>query len=91
MHVGSLKVRLFVRDSRTLKDKRQVVRSIVDRLKNGFNVSAAEVEARDHPQQVVLGFAAVGDEAAQVKSTLDAIANALRGHPITEFCSCEYG
>jgi uncharacterized protein len=89
MYVGSLSVRLFVRESRSLKDKRQVVRSILDRLKNGFNVSAAEVGARDHQQMIVLGIAAVGDEAAPVKATLDAIANALRKHPIAEFCACE--
>jgi uncharacterized protein len=82
-------VRLFVRESRSLKDKRQVVRSILDRLKNGFNVSAAEVAARDHPQMAVLGIAAVGDEAGAVKGVLDAIANALRQHPIAEFCECD--
>jgi uncharacterized protein YlxP (DUF503 family) len=89
MHVGSLLVRLIVRESRSLKDKRQVVRSIVDRLRNGFNVSVAEVGAREHHQQVILGVAAVGEEAASVKAVLDQIADALRKHPIAEFCSCE--
>jgi len=89
MHVGTLEVKLFVRESRSLKDKRQVVRSITERLKNGFNVAVAEVGARDHHQQVVLGIAAVGDEAAPVKSMLDTIADALQKHPIAEFCSCE--
>jgi len=89
MHVGSLLVRLIVRESRSLKDKRQVVRSIVDRLRNGFNVAVAEVGARENHQQVILGVAAVGEEAASVKATLDQIADALRKHPIAEFCSCE--
>ena len=35
MVVGTLEVRLLVRESRTLKDKRQVVRSILDRIKSG--------------------------------------------------------
>ena len=47
MYVGSLKVRMLVREARTLKDKRQVARSILDRLRNQFNVSAAEVDERD--------------------------------------------
>lgn len=89
MHTGSLKVRLLVRESRSLKDKRQVVRSITDRLKNGFNVAVAEVEDRDDHQTVVLGIATVGEEAADVKSTLDRVADALRKHPIAEFCNCE--
>ena len=89
MHTGSLLVRLYVRESRSLKDKRHVVKSIMDRLKNGFNVAVAEVDSRDDHQVVVLGIATVGDEAAPVKATLDSIANALRKHPIAEFCSCE--
>lgn len=90
MHVGALKVRMFVRESRSLKDKRQVVRSIVDRLKNGFNVAVAEVGARDHHQMVLFGVATVGEEAVEVKTTLDRVADALRKHPIAEFCDCEY-
>jgi uncharacterized protein YlxP (DUF503 family) len=90
MHTGSLKVRLLVRDSRSLKDKRQVVKSILERLRNGFNVAAAEVGARDHHQLAVLGFAAVGEDAAGVKATLDRIADALRKHPVAEFCDCSY-
>ena len=52
MVVGSLEVRLRVREARSLKDKRQVVRSIVDRLRNGFNVSVAEVDAQDKPGEL---------------------------------------
>jgi hypothetical protein len=89
MHVGTLMARLHVRESRSLKDKRQVVKSIVDRLKNAFNVAIAEVSARDHRQMIVLGAAAVGADAASVKATLDAIADALRKHPVAEFFDCE--
>lgn len=86
MHTGFLQVRLFVREARSLKDKRQVIKSIIDRLKSGFNVAAAEVGARDEHQVAVLGVAAVGEDAASVKATLDAIADALRKHPVAEFC-----
>lgn len=86
MHTGRLKVRLFIREARSLKDKRQVVKSIVDRLKGGFNVAAAEVESRDEYQVAVLGIVAVGEDAAGVKTTLDQIADTLRKHPIAEFC-----
>lgn len=89
MIVGSLKVRLLVRESRSLKDKRQVVRSIKDRLRNGFNVSVAEVAEEDHRQIVVLGVAMVGNEVGPVRTTLEEIANALRAHPVAEFVDCE--
>ena len=55
MVVGTLSARLLVRESRTLKDKRQVVRSILDRLKAAFNVSAAEVDTHDDVKVATLG------------------------------------
>jgi uncharacterized protein YlxP (DUF503 family) len=89
MIVGSLRVRLLVRESRTLKDKRQVVQSIKDRLRNDFNVSVAEVEAQDHRQLVVLGLAMVGNEAKHVRSVFEQILAALRRHPVAEFLDFE--
>ena len=84
MIVGSLRVRLLLRQSRSLKDKRQVVTSIKDRIRNRFNVSAAEVEALDNRQLAVLGFAMVSNEAFHVRATFDQIVAALRGHPVAE-------
>jgi uncharacterized protein YlxP (DUF503 family) len=89
MIVGSLQVRLLLREARTLKDKRQVVRSIKDRLHNGFNVSVAEVDAEDRCQVIVLGIAMVGNEAYHVRTTLEKIVEALRRHPVAEFVSHE--
>lgn len=89
MIVGSLKVRLLLRESRSLKDKRQVVRSIKDRLRDGFHVAVAEVEALENRQLAVLGVALVGNESAQVRTTLEQVANALRSHPIAEFLDHE--
>jgi uncharacterized protein YlxP (DUF503 family) len=90
MVVGSLRVRLFIREARSLKDKRQVLLSIKDRLKGGFNVSVAEVEAQEHRQLAVLGVAMVGAEAAPVKAALQQVAEALRRHPVAEFIDCEF-
>lgn len=89
MVVGSLCVRLLIRDSRSLKDKRQVVRSIKDRLRNAFNVSVAEVEAEDQRQLAVLGIAMVSNEAHHVRLELQKIVEILRSHPIAEFISYE--
>jgi len=89
MIVGSLRVRLLVRESRTLKDKRQVVQSIKDRLRNSFNVSVAEVDALDHRQLVVLGLAMVSNETAHVRTALEQVVSALRAHPVAEFIDHE--
>jgi uncharacterized protein YlxP (DUF503 family) len=89
MIVGSLRVRLLVRDSRSLKDKRQVVQSVKDRLRNSWNVSVAEVEAQANRQMVVLGVAMVGNEVRHVRTCLEQIVNALRSHPVAEFIDFE--
>ena len=89
MIVGTLLVRLLIREARTLKDKRQVVKSIKDRLRNGFNVSVAEVDALDNRQVAVLGVAMVGNEAHPIKTTLGGIVEALRGHPVAELLDHE--
>ncbi len=89
MTVGSLKVRLLLREARSLKDKRQVVRSIKDRLRNGFNVSVAEVGALENRQVAELGVAMVGNEAGPVRAALQQIVEALRAHPVAELIGHE--
>lgn len=89
MIVGSLRVRLLIRESRSLKDKRQVVKSIKDRLHNGFNVSVAEVEEQDHRQLAVLGLAMVSNETGHVRAAFDQIVAALRKHPVAELLDHE--
>ena len=89
MIVGSLRVRLLIREARTLKDKRQVVQSIKDRLRNAFDVSVAEVAEQDNRQLAVLGFALVGAEAYPIRLVLEKIVAALRGHPVAELLNHE--
>jgi uncharacterized protein YlxP (DUF503 family) len=89
MIVGTLRVRLLLREARTLKDKRQVVQSIKDRLRQSFNVSVAEVEEQDQPRSVVVGIAMVCNEAHPIKKVLGEIVNALKAHPIAEYVDSE--
>jgi uncharacterized protein YlxP (DUF503 family) len=89
MIVGTLRVRLLIREARTLKDKRQVVRSIKDRLANAFNVSVAEVGALDNRQIAELGFAMVSNEAHHIKTALGQVVEALRSHPVAELLEHE--
>ena len=89
MVLGSLTARLLVRESRTLKDKRQVVRSVLDRVKAGFNVSAAEVGTHDDVKVATLAFAAVGFDRVAVQGVLTQIAEALRRHPVAEYLGGE--
>ena len=89
MVVGSLRVRLLLRESRSLKNKRQVVRSVKDRLHNNFDVAVAELEALDNRQLVVLGVAAVSNETSHVQDILGRVLAALRSHPVAELLGHE--
>jgi hypothetical protein len=89
MIIGSLSARLYLRESRSLKDKRQVLQSIKDRLRNEFNVSVAEVDALDNRQLIVLGVAMAGREGSHVRGVLQKIVELLRRHPVAELLDHE--
>lgn len=89
MVVGTLRVRMLIRESRSLKDKRQVVRGIKDRMRESFGVSAAEVDSLEDHRVAVLGFAVVSNEHSHAKSVLEQVASALRSHPVAEFLGME--
>ena len=79
--VGLLQVRLAIPGSRSLKDKRRVIKSIKDRLGGQHNVSVAEVEHLDHRQQVSLAIAMVSNDHRFNQSCLSKIVDRLRMHP----------
>lgn len=59
----------------SLKEKRMVVKSIVQKLKNKFNVSAAEIDLQDVHQTIVVGAAGICGSSAQIDSTAENIIN----------------
>ena len=89
LHIGTLQVRFILRQSRSLKDKRQVVQSIKDKLRGSFNVSVAEVDFMDDRQQAVLGIAMVSNDPAHLQGALQQILAALRSHPVAELAEHE--
>ena len=63
MHVGVCTIELRLPGNASLKGKRSVVKSIVRRVRNEFNVSIAEIDALDAWQRAVLGVACVSNSA----------------------------
>ncbi|HXN05949.1 MAG TPA: DUF503 domain-containing protein [Nitrospiria bacterium] len=84
MVVGILSVRLHIPESRSLKDKRQVIKSLLAKIRNKFNVSAAEVDDNDLWQQAVIGIASIGNEKKFVNGVLDQVLNHIRSMPSAE-------
>ena len=81
MHIATLEVRLHLPDARSLKDKRQVVKSILDRARHRFQVAAAEVGENDVHRIAVLGFAAVSGSLAHAEEVIQKLLSALLAHP----------
>ena len=79
--VGLCTVELFIADSQSLKDKRQVLLSMKDRLQQKFNLSVAEVDGQDLWQKAVLAFACVANEGRYVNQVLDQALNLIRSNP----------
>ncbi len=71
MVVGAAAIEIHVHGSRSLKEKRGVVRSISQRVRNRFNLSVAEVGGQDRWQTAVLGVAAAGADAGVVRRVLE--------------------
>jgi len=74
MFVGILRLTLHLPAPGSLKSKRHLVRSAIDRVKVKFNVSIAEVAENDLWQRSVLGVAAVGNDRVFVGEVLDRVA-----------------
>ena len=75
MFVGVLRITLHLPAPGSLKSKRHLLRSAIDRVKAKFNVSIAEVGDNDLWQRSVIGVTAVGNDHAFVNETLDKVAD----------------
>jgi uncharacterized protein len=71
MIVGAAVVEIHVHGSQSLKQKRGVVRSIAQRVRNHFNVSVAEIGGQDTWQRAVIGIAATGSDRRYVRGLLE--------------------
>ena len=70
MFVGLCRLVLHLHGNRSLKGKRRVVRSVIDRTRAKFNAAVAEVGATNSLKQAVIGFAVIGNDASHVDSML---------------------
>lgn len=73
----------------SLKEKRMVVKSIVQKLKNKFNISVAEVMEQDIHQIIVIGIAGICGTSAQVDSTMENIISFIECNTDAEIIDIE--
>lgn len=75
MVVGVCQISLSLPGVTSLKAKRSIVRKVLDRAMNRFNVSAAEVGYQDVHRRALLGFAVVSGDRRHANAMLDSIAS----------------
>lgn len=71
MLIGSLKIEFRLHGIFSIKEKRSIVLSLKQKIRNKFNVSVAEVESQDSPECMVLGVITVANETRYVQSILN--------------------
>lgn len=82
IYVGVARLAVVVSGARTLKDRRQVLSSIEDRLRHRFEVTVHAVGATEDPQLEVLVVTTAGNDGRQVRSVLDQCCRFVREHPV---------
>lgn len=73
MAVGLLTLELHLAQAQSLKDKRQVLRSLKDRLRANFNVAVAELDFEDTWQRSVVGVVTLSNEEGHVEEALQKV------------------
>jgi len=73
MPVGLLRLEIHMPEAHSLKDKRQVLRSLKDRLRGRFNVAVAELEHQDLWQRATVGIVTLGDQPGFVEHSLEEV------------------
>lgn len=84
--IGVLTLHIHVEDSHSLKEKRNVVKSLKDRLRSHFNVSVAEIDGVDSWQHSVVAAVTVSNDrvhATQILSAVEAHAAGILGGALT--------
>lgn len=91
MYVAHLEVELHIPLSHSLKDKRAVVRPILDGARRRFQVAAAEVGYQGKWQRTSLGFAAVGGELDHLAEVLERVERFVWSFPEVEVLGSSRG
>ncbi|HEX6972411.1 MAG TPA: DUF503 domain-containing protein [Limnochordia bacterium] len=84
MWVGAARVVLRVAGADSLKAKRRVIQSILDRARARARVAAAEIDHLEDHRQAGLGFACVANDGTHVRRLLQAVIQEIERNPAVE-------
>jgi len=78
MLVGTMTAQIYMHGITSLKEKRSIVKSLIARLGNRFNVSVAEVDQQDNRSSAVIGIAVVSNESRFIDQQLETVLKFMR-------------
>ncbi len=79
MNVGVCKIRLRLPENSSLKGKRQVVKSILSRIRNKFNVSVAEIDDNELWQIATIGISCISNNKRYTNKVLSRVVDFVAG------------
>ena len=85
-HLGVLSVAVHIPAAQSLKEKRSVLKSLKDQVRNKFNVSIAELDGQDKWQVATLGFAMINSNNRYLDSCLANILAFIEGFGRLDVC-----
>jgi len=90
MNVGVCRIELHLPENESLKGKRQIVKSIIARLRNRYNVSVAEIDDQELWQIATLGIACVSNHRRHADETLSGVVKFIvQSYPNLEIVKSE--
>lgn len=84
MIVGAAGIELHIHGCGSLKEKRGVIRSLTQRVRNRFSVSIAEVGGQHTWTQAILGATTVGSDPAVVRRVLEQVVDFIEDQHLAE-------
>ncbi|HEY7534700.1 MAG TPA: DUF503 domain-containing protein [Thermodesulfobacteriota bacterium] len=90
MVIGALRIEIYIDGNRSLKGKRQTLRSVIGRVKSRFgNVSISEVDSQNLWQKATIGVSFVSNDAPYVNSVMDQVSGFIESMGVVQIVSCD--
>jgi len=89
MFIGTVTFYLSIDWANSLKDKRQCIKSIMDKMKNKFNISVAEIGENDNHTTGLIGFACVSNSKIHAEQTIDTVLRFIEANTEAEVYNIE--
>ena len=89
MFTLSARLSFFIPQAMSLKDKRQVRRSLIEKTRHRFNVSIAEIDTQDVHQTLTIGVAVVSGDASHRQESIDEIIRFMEKQADAELTTVE--